>query len=70
MIADFIYAAPSKEKSVYEHILYDVEEPMATIRFNRPAQLNAFTNQMGDELKHALAEAERDERVVAIVLTG
>jgi len=55
---------------VYEHILYDVEEPMATIRFNRPAQLNAFTNQMGDELKHALAEAERDERVVAIVLTG
>ena len=55
---------------MYEQILYDVEESMATIRFSRPAQLNAFTNQMGDEMKHALAEAERDEQVVAIVLTG
>lgn len=55
---------------MYEQILYDVEESMATIRFNRPAQLNAFTNQMGDEMKHALEEAERDEQVVAIVLTG
>jgi enoyl-CoA hydratase/carnithine racemase len=55
---------------MYEQIIYDVEDPIATIRFNRPAQLNAFTNRMGDELKHALAEAERDERVVAIVLTG
>jgi enoyl-CoA hydratase/carnithine racemase len=55
---------------MYEHILYDVTGPTATIRFNRPAQLNAFTNRMGDEMKHALAEAEQDERVVGIVLTG
>jgi len=54
----------------YEAILYDVEDPIATIQFNRPAQLNAFTNRMGDELKHAIAAAEQDERVVAIVLTG
>lgn len=55
---------------MYEDILYDVADETATIRFNRPPQLNAFTNRMGDELKHALAEAERDERVVAIILTG
>ena len=55
---------------MYEHILYDVEEPVATIRFNRPERLNAFTNRMGDELKHAIAAAEQDERAVAIVLTG
>ena len=55
---------------MYEQILYDVDDPVAMIRFNRPERLNAFTNRMGDELKHALAEAERDERVVAIVLTG
>jgi len=54
----------------YEAILYDVEEPIATIQFNRPAQLNAFTNRMGDELKHAIEAAEQDERVVAIVITG
>ncbi len=55
---------------MYEEILYDVEEPVATIRFHRPDRLNAFTNRMGDELKHAIAEAEADERVVGIVLTG
>jgi enoyl-CoA hydratase/carnithine racemase len=55
---------------MYEDILYDVADETATIRFNRPPQLNAFTNRMGDEMKHALAEAERDERVVAIILTG
>lgn len=55
---------------MYEEILYDVEEPVATIRLNRPKRLNAFTTRMGDELKHAIAEAERDERAVAIVLTG
>lgn len=55
---------------MYEDILYDVEEPVATIRFHRPERLNAFTTRMGEELKHAIAQAEADERVVAIVLTG
>lgn len=55
---------------MYDEILYDVDEPLATIRLNRPENLNAWTNRMGNELKHAVAEAEADERVVAIVLTG
>ena len=55
---------------MYEQILYEVEDPIAWIRLNRPDRLNAFTNQMGDELKHAIAEAEKDERAVAIVITG
>jgi enoyl-CoA hydratase/carnithine racemase len=65
-------ADPKKrqEERMYEQILYDVEEPLATIRLNRPDQLNAWTNQMGTEVKHAVAEAEADSRVVAILLTG
>jgi enoyl-CoA hydratase/carnithine racemase len=55
---------------VYEQILYEVEDPIATIRLNRPARLNAWTDRMGAELRHAVAEAEGDERVVVIVLTG
>lgn len=55
---------------MYEEIVYEVKDPVATIRFNRPDRLNAFTYRMLDELRHALAEAERDERVVGIVLTG
>jgi enoyl-CoA hydratase/carnithine racemase len=55
---------------MYQEILYEVKEPVATIHFNRPDRLNAFTTRMLDELRHALAEAERDERVVGIVITG
>ena len=55
---------------MYQEILYDVADPVATIRLNRPQVLNAWTNRMGAEVKHALAQAEADRRVVAIVLTG
>ncbi|MCZ6464413.1 MAG: enoyl-CoA hydratase [Proteobacteria bacterium] len=54
----------------YEQILYDVSDPVATITLNRPKQLNAWTDQMAAEVKHAVAQAEEDERAVAIVITG
>ena len=54
----------------YQHIIYEVEDPIAVIKMNRPEALNAFTARMLAEIKHALAEAENDERVVGIVLTG
>ena len=55
---------------MYEEILYEVKDPIATITLNRPDRLNAFTNRMGDEIKHAIAQAEEDPAAVAIVLTG
>ena len=55
---------------MYQEILYDVADPVATIRLDRPKALNAWTNRMGAEVKHALSQAEADRRVVAIVLTG
>jgi enoyl-CoA hydratase/carnithine racemase len=55
---------------MYEQILYEVNDPVATITLNRPERLNAWTTRMGAEVKHAVAEAEGDERVVAIVITG
>jgi len=55
---------------MYEQILYEVAEPAAVITLNRPKQLNAWTDRMGAEVKHALAQAEEDRRVVAIILTG
>lgn len=54
----------------YQDIVYEVEDPIATITMNRPDQLNAFTNRMLAEIRHALAAAEQDERVVGIILTG
>jgi len=55
---------------VYDEILYEVTDPVATITLNRPDQLNAWTNRMGTEVRHAVATAEADPAVVGIVLTG
>lgn len=55
---------------MYEQILYRVNDPMATITLNRPDQLNAWTDRMGDELRHAIDRAERDPDVVGIIVTG
>ncbi len=55
---------------MYEEITYAVEDPVAIITMNRPDRLNAFTVRMLAEIRHALAAAEKDARVVGIVLTG
>jgi enoyl-CoA hydratase/carnithine racemase len=55
---------------VYEQILYEVSDPIATITLNRPHALNAWTERMAAELKHAVARAESDPAAVAIVITG
>ncbi len=55
---------------MYEQITYEVAEPAAIITLNRPDRLNAWTNQMAAEVKHAMAAAEGDESVVGIIITG
>jgi enoyl-CoA hydratase/carnithine racemase len=55
---------------MYEQILYQVADPIATITLNRPSRLNAWTSRMGAEVRHAVARAEADEGAVAIVITG
>jgi enoyl-CoA hydratase/carnithine racemase len=55
---------------VYEQIRYEVSDPVATITLNRPKALNAWTERMAAEVKHAIAQAEADAAVVAIVITG
>jgi enoyl-CoA hydratase/carnithine racemase len=54
----------------YEEIIYEVADPIAKIILNRPKRLNAWTDQMGAEVKHAFARAEADPAVVVIILTG
>jgi enoyl-CoA hydratase/carnithine racemase len=54
----------------YQEIRYEVDDPVATITLNRPHALNAWTDLMGLEFRHAVAAAEADPRVVGIVITG
>lgn len=54
----------------YENILYEVSDQIATITLNRPDYLNAISQAMEAELHQALDQADRDEGVRVIVLTG
>ena len=49
---------------------YQVADRIATITLNRPDKLNAWTVQMEQEVRAAMEEAERDDMVRVIVLTG
>ena len=53
-----------------QETLYNVADRVATITLNRPDKLNAWTAVMEQEVRAAIAEAERDENVRVIVLTG
>ncbi|MFC1935723.1 enoyl-CoA hydratase/isomerase family protein [Chloroflexota bacterium] len=54
----------------YETIIYEVKEPIATVTLNRPERRNALNAQLCTEMANALLEAEADESVRVVVLTG
>jgi len=54
----------------YETILYEIENGILTITLNRPERLNAFNNEMRDEVIAALDAADADDEVKAIIFTG
>ena len=54
----------------YQHILYDVEQKIATITLNRPDRMNAWTPIMERDVRHAMEAAAKDDGVRVIVLTG
>lgn len=49
---------------------YHLADRIATITLNRPDKLNAWTAIMESEVRAAMLDAERDENVRVIVLTG
>jgi enoyl-CoA hydratase/carnithine racemase len=54
----------------YTDILYSVDDFVATITFNRPDKLNAWTSEMDTDVHHAVERAAADDAVRAIVITG
>jgi enoyl-CoA hydratase/carnithine racemase len=54
----------------YEHILTEVKDAILTLTLNRPDKLNAYTGLMQHEMVEALARANADDSVRAIVVTG
>lgn len=54
----------------YENLRYELKGPIATITLNRPEAMNALSVGLEAELHEALDEAEADDGVRAIILTG
>src|SRR6267378_3088849 len=54
----------------YEHILVEIEAPIATVTLNRPKVLNALSPELISEVNVALGELDADDNVRAVVLTG
>lgn len=62
-------AASNSDKN-YQTIDYTVDDKVLTITLNRPDKLNAFTTRMAHELVDAFDQADADDEVRAIVVTG
>ena len=54
----------------FEQITTELADGVLTITLNRPERLNAWTAQMGQELREAFDRADADDEVRAIVVTG
>lgn len=54
----------------YETIIVENEDDVALIRLNRPEALNALNSSLISELAEALTEADNNDKVRCIVITG
>ncbi len=54
----------------YENIIFEVEDGIAVITFNRPKALNALNRDLLDEFSRALEEIAADEAIRVLILTG
>lgn len=54
----------------FEHILFTIEQGVATLTLNRPAQLNSFNAQMHKEVREALKQVRQNAEVRCLLITG
>lgn len=54
----------------YETLLTEVDDAVALITLNRPEAMNAFNNQLMDELTLALDRFDSDPEIGCIIITG
>ena len=54
----------------YKTLIVEIEDHVCLIRLNRPEALNALNSELVTELGQAVSEADENEKVRVIVLTG
>ena len=55
---------------MYETLIYEKNNGVATLALNRPDKLNAFNGQLHEDLHHALDSVAADEEIRCVVLRG
>lgn len=59
-----------KEKAVFKKIIFEKEEGIAVIRFNRPEVMNAFDMETVEELIKAIGRIRNDDDTQVLIITG
>ena len=54
----------------FQNVIYERREPVAYLTLNRPEKLNALNSGLVADLQEALAVAEADPAVRAVIITG
>lgn len=54
----------------FETIVVEISDHIAVLRLNRPKQLNALSGQLLGELAQAVGEADANDKVRCIIITG
>ncbi|MCS0494782.1 enoyl-CoA hydratase/isomerase family protein [Ancylobacter mangrovi] len=54
----------------YQHLIYDVEDRVATITLNRPDRHNALSQPLVDEIIAVMKEVDADPEVRVAIITG
>ncbi|MDD5039435.1 MAG: enoyl-CoA hydratase/isomerase family protein, partial [Dehalococcoidales bacterium] len=54
----------------YPDIIYTKKEGIATITLNRPDTRNAFSPEMSESLNKAIEDADKDDKVRVLIITG
>ena len=54
----------------FETLIVEISDHICLVKLNRPEAMNALSSQLLDELATALRDAEENEKVRCIVLTG
>ncbi|HHY72383.1 MAG TPA: 2-(1,2-epoxy-1,2-dihydrophenyl)acetyl-CoA isomerase [Bacillus bacterium] len=55
---------------MFETITFDVKNGVAYVTLNRPDKLNAFTEQMNNEIGQALKDVAKNSEIRCLVITG
>src|SRR3954464_5510472 len=67
----FAIPAPDQEFTLdYETLIYEQDEHVVTLTYNRPDQHNAISRRMNEELQHAWQHFRDDDSAFVLVITG